>query len=459
MEPEVLDSLLQSYQAQQLVMLDSLNAMSGQLASTQANLDSLQVSVAANSSGSSESFFTTSNVWMLVSTFLVFIMHLGFATLEAGLIRAKNTTNILFKNTLIPCVSLLTYALCGFGLMYPDFSDSTNMVFDFAGWGIPLPEGGETSAYADGYTYWTDFLFQGMFAATAATIVSGAVAERVKLISFLIFTVLFVTVAYPIIGSWTWGGGWLATNIGFKDFAGSTLVHSVGGWGALAGAILLGPRIGKFVNGQIKPIPGHNMTLVVIGAMLLWLGWFGFNGGSVLDASPGNISRVLVTTCLAAAAGGFAASMTIFAISRLFDLSMTCNGILAGLVAITAGADVMSPGDSVIIGIIAGILVVLSVLMFERLRLDDPVGACSVHLVNGIWGTLAVGLLGDMASGDQVVAQLIGIGASGLAAFAFAFIVFILLKVTIGIRVEREIEQAGLDIPEHGASCYSFVTK
>ncbi|MCA9446777.1 MAG: ammonium transporter, partial [Candidatus Omnitrophica bacterium] len=254
-----------------------------------------------------DAMFTANNIWMMLSAGLVFIMHLGFGTLESGLTRSKNTVNILFKNTYIVCLGILTYALCGFNIMYPgDF----NGYFAFPGFGLPLPENGLTPDYASvGYTYWTDFLFQAMFAATCATIVSGAVAERIKLSSFMIFSFFYVTFIYTIAGSWKWGGGWLDEK-GFYDFAGSTLVHSVGGWGALAGVILLGPRKGKYVDGEMRPIPGHSMPLAMIGVFLLWLGWFGFNGGSVLSADPALTSLTLVTTCIAAAAGGLASMFT-----------------------------------------------------------------------------------------------------------------------------------------------------
>ncbi|MDX2191340.1 MAG: ammonium transporter [Bacteroidota bacterium] len=395
---------------------------------------------------------------MMIASALVFIMHLGFATLESGLTRAKNTTNVLFKNTVIPAIGLLTFALCGFGLMYPG-AEFTGAFFGFKGFGLNLPDGGETSAYSPSYTYWTDFLFQGMFAATCATIVSGAVAERIKLISFMLFSMFFVALVYPILGMWKWGGGWLNV-IGFHDFAGSTIVHSIGGWGALAGVILLGPRLGKFEKGRTYPIPGHNMTSAVIGTFMLWLGWFGFNGGSVLSADAGLVSKVLVTTCIAASAGCIAATFTIFSISRNFDLSMTLNGILAGLVGITAGADVTGVLDSLIIGLVAGIIVVLSVITFDRLKLDDPVGALSVHLVCGIWGTLAVGLFGSKAGLQQVVIQLIGIVSIGLAAFVAAFAIFFIIKSTIGIRVSKDEEIYGLDGGEHGMEAYpDFMNK
>jgi Amt family ammonium transporter len=396
--------------------------------------------------------FTVNNTWMMVATFLVFIMHLGFATVESGLTRAKNTVNILFKNTLIPAIGLLTYALVGFNLMYPGFADGTGYEwFGFAGWGLSLPEGGLTSAYNPGYTYWTDFLFQGMFAATAATIVSGAVAERVKLPSFLIFSAVYVAVVYPVAGSWKWGYGWLH-DMGFHDFAGSTLVHSVGGWGALAGAILVGPRLGKFVNGAVKPIMGHNLPLATIGVFLLWLGWFGFNGGSVLSADPGGVSFVLVTTSLAAAAGVVAAMLTSWFIQKKPDLSMVLNGCLAGLVGITAGADVVSISASVIIGLVAGVLVVFSVILLDKVKVDDPVGAISVHLTCGIWGTLAVGLFG---AGKSLGVQAIGVLAYGAFCFLSAFVLFLVLKLTLGIRVSEEEELRGLDLGEHGMEAYS----
>ncbi len=395
--------------------------------------------------------FTTNNLWMMVSTFLVFVMHLGFATVESGLARAKNTVNILFKNTLIPAIGLLTYALVGFSLMYPGDSWIFGKWFGFSRLGIGTDAAGLTSAYNAGYTYWTDFLFQGMFAATAATIVSGAVAERVKLNAFLLFSLVYVALVYPFVGSWKWGGGWL-NDMGFHDFAGSTLVHSVGGWAALAGVILVGPRLGKYVNGRIRPIMGHNLPLAVIGVFLLWLGWFGFNGGSVLSAEPGLVSYVLVTTSLAASAGAIGSMLTSWTVQKKPDLSMVLNGILAGLVGITAGADVVSVPASVLIGFIAGILVVLSVLMFDRLKLDDPVGALSVHLVCGVWGTLAAGLWG---AGKSFWVQLLGVAACGMVCFIAAFAIFYVLKVTIGIRVSEDEELKGLDIGEHGMEAYS----
>ena len=398
--------------------------------------------------------FTANNVWMMLCAGLVFIMHLGFATLESGLTRAKNTTNILFKNTFIISIGILTYALVGFNLMYPgDF----NGILGFAGMGLGAGFDAEanTPAYASGgYTYWTDFLFQAMFAATAATIVSGAVAERIKLPSFMVFSTIFVAVVYTIAGSWKWGGGWLDAR-GFYDFAGSTLVHSVGGWGALAGVLLLGPRLGKYVNGKMNPIPGSNMSLAAVGVFLLWLGWFGFNGGSVLSADPAATSFTLVTTSLAAAAGCVAAMATSWIAFSKPDLSMSLNGILAGLVGITAGADTVGISSAVIIGLVAGVIVVFSVIFFDRIKIDDPVGAISVHLVCGIWGTLAVGIF-SMNPEHSFGAQLMGVAAYGVFTFSAAFALFFVLKVTMGIRVSEDEELEGLDLSEHGQHAYDL---
>ena len=397
--------------------------------------------------------YVANNTWMLVSTFLVFIMHLGFASLEAGMTRAKNTVNILFKNTAIVAIGLLTYAVIGFNLMYPgDFS--LGSWFGFSGFGIGVTPENLMVTGDDGvgiYTYWTDFIFQAMFAATAATIVSGAVAERVKLHSFLIFSTIYVALVYPWVGSWKWGGGWLDA-MGFYDFAGSTLVHSVGGWAALAGILTLGPRIGKYVGNTIRPIMGHNMPLATIGVFLLWLGWFGFNGGSVLSADPGAVSFVFVTTSLAAAAGVIGAMLLSWMIQKKPDLTMALNGALAGLVGITAGADVVSVMGSVTIGFIAGLLVVLSVMAIDRMRIDDPVGAVSVHLTCGIWGTLAVGIF---SAEHSFVTQLIGVASYGVVCFALALLLFLLLKVTLGIRVDEEEEMRGLDVGEHGMEAYA----
>lgn len=398
---------------------------------------------------------TINNVWMMICTALVFFMHLGFSLLEIGLTRQKNTINILFKNIFIVTIGLLLYCVVGFNLMYPgDF----NGFLGFAGFGLDSPltaEGSLDLTYNAGYTYWTDFLFQGMFAATAATIVSGAVAERVKIVPFMIFTVIYVGLVYPIAGSWKWGGGFLQTlSTPFYDFAGSTLVHSVGGWAAFVAVFLLGPRIGKFKDGKPQAIPGHNLPLATAGVLILWLGWFGFNGGSVLSADPELTSLTLVTTCLAAAAGGVVAMIVSAAKYKNLDLTMFLNGILGGLVGITAGADQMSPTDAILIGAIAGTLIVFAVSFVDRIKLDDPVGAIAVHLVCGVWGTLAVGIFGNLAGIDQFVSQLIGVASYAVFCVASAFIIIYALKKTMGIRVSEREELEGLDSHEHGMDAY-----
>ena len=401
-----------------------------------------------------QELFTINNLWMMVATILVFIMHLGFASLEAGLTRSKNTINILFKNTIIPGLGILTYATLGFNLMYPG-EGFAGAYIGLSGFGIYLPENWNNALYNEGYTFYTDFVFQAMFAATAATIVSGAVAERIKLGSFIFFSLLYVGVCYPIVGMWKWGGGFLDTlDTPFYDFAGSTIVHSVGGWGALVGAFLLGPRIGKYTKDGIRPIPGHNIPLAVIGVFLLWFGWFGFNGGSVLSADPGQVSRVFVTTALAGAAGSIGALFAAYIFTKTFDITMVLNGILAGLVGITAGADVMGPMDAIIIGLIGGALVVIAVIFFDRIKIDDPVGAISIHLICGIWGTLAIGLFGELAGTAQIISQLTGIGAVGAFCLAFSFLVLYPMKMAGGIRVHAKEEVEGLDVHEHSMQAY-----
>ena len=401
---------------------------------------------------------TINNVWMMICTALVFFMHLGFAFLEIGLTRQKNTLNILFKNIFIITSGLLLYCFVGFNLMYPGFSEGSAGIFGFAGFGLssPLTNAGALDlAYNEGYTYWTDFLFQGMFAATAATIVSGAVAERMKILPFMIFAIVYVGFVYPIAGSWKWGGGFLdQLDTPFYDFAGSTLVHSVGGWAALVAVCLLGSRIGKFKKGKIQAIPGHNIPLATAGVLILWLGWFGFNGGSVLSADPALTSLTLVTTCLAAAAGGVFAAMISAIMFKNLDLTMFLNGILGGLVGITAGADQMSPTDAILIGAIAGTIIVFAVSLIDKLKLDDPVGAIAVHLVCGIWGTLAVGLFGNLASADQFISQLIGVSAYAVFCLITSFIIIFTLKKTIGIRVSEKEELEGLDAHEHRMDAY-----
>lgn len=416
-----------------------------------------QGEVAQAVSEGANALFTANNAWMMLSTGLVFIMHLGFAGVETGFTQSKNTVNVLFKNTITPVIGIITYYLIGFGLMYPGFEEPGWL--GFGGAFLSLPTNGNSIDYASGgYTYWTDFLFQAMFAATAATIVSGAVAERIKISAYLIFTVIFVGVVYPIIGSWKWGLGALDA-AGFQDFAGSTLVHSVGGWGALAGIIVIGPRIGKYVNGKVIDKPGSSVPLAVIGVFLLWLGWFGFNGGSVLSADPGVVSFVLVTTCLAASAGALGGFMTGYIVFKRLDLGMVLNGILAGLVGITAGANVISPGWSIVVGFIAGILVVLSAITLDKFKLDDCVGAVSVHLTCGIWGTLAVGIFGIDGDGNALPfwPQLKGVLICGIAAFGSALLIFLALKYTIGVRVSEQHEREGLDSHEHGIRGYTII--
>lgn len=408
--------------------------------------------------------FALDNLWILIAGCLVFLMHLGFAMVESGLTRAKNTVNILFKNSMIICIGFLAYGIMGFNFHYPGFAEEAAGWFAFGGFGF-LAQGSEilndpslmtASGYELDMTTYADFFFQAMFCATGATIISGAVCGRIKLLPFLLFTTFFTAVIYPFVGSWHWGGGYLAKmDTSFYDFAGSTVVHSVGGWGALVGAIILGPRLGKYAaDGTVQPIPGHSMPLVTIGVFLLWFGWFGFNGGSVLSADAGLVSLVLCTTTFAAAAGGLATGLTSWLVGGKPDLSMALNGILAGLVGVTAGADQMAMWEAVLIGAIAGVLVYFSVIIFDKLKIDDPVGAVSVHLVCGIWGTLVVGLLGDKAGGAQLTAQIMGIVIVGIATVILAAIGFLVLKFTLGLRVSEEEEIEGLDLGEHDMSAY-----
>jgi len=405
---------------------------------------------------SASAFFTVSNLWLLIAAALVFTMHLGFATLESGLTQSKNTVNVLFKNVFIITMGILTYAFYGFNAMYPG-EWAIEGVFAPGSWfDVDASMEMMSSAYAD-YTWYTDFIFQAMFAATAATIVSGAVAERVKLPSFMIFATILVTFFYPITGSWEWGGGWLNNNPDetkqFYDFAGSSLVHGFGGFAALGCVIILGARRGKYVDGKIKPIVGHSMPLATIGVFLLFLGWFGFNGGSVLNADPYLVSLVFVTTALAASGGAIGAIILSWVLLRKPDLSMALNGVLAGLVGITAGADAISPALSIVVGLLAGFLVVASIIFFDKVKIDDPVGAISVHGVCGIFGTLAVAIFGSAATFG---AQLTGTLAICAFALVVSLIIFGILKVTIGVRVSEEEEAEGLDIGEHGQEAYSI---
>ena len=395
------------------------------------------------------------NIWVLLAAFLVMFMQPGFAMVEAGFTRSKNTANILMKNLVDFSVGAILYWVIGYTLMYGE---------SIAGF-IGMPSLFINDNGFGDYANKTDLLFQTVFAATAATIVSGAVAERTKFSAYIIFTVVITVFIYPISGHWKWGGGWL-DQLGFLDFAGSTIVHSVGAWIGLAGAIVLGPRMGKYVKGKAKAIPGHNLTLGALGVFILWFGWFGFNPGSQLGAAGNDnavaIAHIALTTNLAAAGGAMAALFTSWVKYKHPTLSLALNGALAGLVAITAGCDIVSPGGALIIGIIAGIILVFSVELFDqKLKVDDPVGAISVHGVNGAWGTLAVGLFATDGGlfygggGSLLLAQLIGVIAVFVWAFGLGLILFKTIKATIGLRVSKRIEEEGLDVYEHGESAYN----
>lgn len=424
-------------------------------------------------------------MWVLVAAFLVFFMNLGFGMVEAGLCRAKNTINILAKNFIVFAIAAASFWVIGWGLMFGNGNPFMGLE------GLFFVSGADTSpaigdaykgAYAaiswTGVPLWAKFIFQLVFAATAATIVSGVVAERIKFISFIAFSFILVAVLYPITGHWIWGGGFLAS-AGMFDFAGSTVVHSVGGWAALAGVLLLGARYGKYrPDGSVRPIFGHNMSMVMLGGLVLWFGWFGFNPGSTMGVGDGSaISHIAVTTSIAAAMAILSSTLVSWIIQKKPDLSMIVNGALAGLVAITAPCAFVSVGSAAIIGLIAGVLVVLAVLMFDKIRIDDPVGALSVHLVNGIWGTLAVGLFAldgitGTATGNGLFfgggfkllgAQALGVAAVGAFTFSAALLIWFVIKQTLGIRVSREEEIAGLDLGEHGSKAYpdfqGFLTK
>lgn len=418
-------------------------------------------------------------LWVLITAMLVFFMNLGFALVESGFARSKNTVNILSKNFIVFAVSSLAFWVIGWGFM---FGNGTGFIGLEGLYGI----GGADNSPATGDAYsgvysamsWATvpllakFFFQLVFAGTAATIVSGAVAERIKYISFILFSFVLVGVMYPITGHWIWGGGWLA-GLGFWDFAGSTVVHSVGGWAALAGVIVLGPRIGKFKDGKIHPIPGHNMTSAVTGALVLWLGWFGFNPGSTMAADPEAISRIAITTNSAGIAGLLSSTAIAWIVLGKPDLSMTINGLLAGLVAVTAPCAFISVESSLIIGALAGIIVVFAVLGFDKLKLDDPVGALAVHLANGVFGTICVGLFAQdqfipnttgnglfFGGGMKLLtAQLTGIAAVGAFTFVVSLVVWYVIKFTLGVRVSEKEEAEGLDIGEHGMEAYPDFSK
>lgn len=389
-------------------------------------------------------------LWTLVAAFLVFFMQAGFAMVEAGFTRAKNAVNIIMKNLMDMSIGAMAYWAIGFAIM---FGVSKTGWFGTTGFFL--------SDYAADKDPWTlaFWMFQVVFAATAATIVSGAMAERTKFISYLIYSVVISALIYPVFGSWAWGGlykgsGWLE-GLGFIDFAGSTVVHSVGGWAALAGAVVIGPRLGKYVNGKAKALPGHSITIGALGVFILWFGWYGFNAGSTTAANT-DTALIAVNTTLAAAAGAFGAMVMSWIKFKKPDATMTLNGTLAGLVGITAGCANVLPGSAIIIGILAGIIVVLSVIFVDQtLKIDDPVGAVSVHGVCGAWGTLAAGLFNADGMTLKIVGvQLLGIGAAFLWVFPTAFLLFKLIKATIGLRISAEEELEGLDVGEHGLEAY-----
>lgn len=415
-------------------------------------------------------------VWVMSTAYLVFFMNLGFGMLESGLARSKNCVNICSKNFIVFAISTLAYYVIGWGLM---FGNGTPYVGTEGLWMLNGADNSPATLkdYVGSYSAinWTGvplnakFFFQLVFAGTAATIVSGAVAERIKYISFIIFAFLLVAFIYPIVGHWIWGGGFLAVPSGenpppgMLDFAGSSVVHSVGGWCALSGILVLGPRLGKFgKDGRINPIAGHNMTNVMIGTLVLWFGWFGFNPGSTMAANATAISHIALTTNLAAVTGTISATLVAWIMLKKPDFSMTANGCLAGLVAITAPCAMVTPAAALLIGAIAGVLVVFAVIGFDKIKIDDPVGATSVHLVNGVFGTLAVALFGNQETCKALTGfdlpsfamQLKGVLCVGAFSFSLSLVIWIVLKYTIGIRVSAEEELEGLDIGEHGNIAY-----
>lgn len=392
-------------------------------------------------------------IWVLVAAILVIFMNAGFGMLETGFCRQKNAVNILAKNLIVFALATIAYWAIGFSLMF----GGDNPFIGGGGWFLSSTDPGTygLDPFPAGLPIPVFFLFQAAFAGTAATIVSGAVAERIEFSAFLLFSLLITGIAYPITGHWVWAAdvGWLS-KMGFADFAGSTVVHSVGGWAALMGAAILGPRIGKYENGEPRAIPGHNMSIATLGCLILWIGWFGFNPGSQLAADEA-VPYIAVTTNLAAAAGGITATATSWVKDGKPDLSMVINGILAGLVAITAGCNAVSYWGAFIIGAVGGIIVVFSVGFFDKLQVDDPVGATSVHLVNGTWGTLAVGIFG----GGNILIQALGIISIGGFTVLLSTIFWFALKATIGLRVHPEQEYEGLDIAEHGMEAYNGFVK
>jgi Amt family ammonium transporter len=414
-------------------------------------------------------------VWVLIAGMLVFFMNLGFGLVESGFARAKNTVNIISKNFIVFAVSTIAFLVIGWGLMFGDGNPFVGLQ------GLFFLNGADNSpAIGDAYQgvysamSWTGiplmakFFFQLVFAGTAATIVSGAVAERIKYASFIAFSFVLVAFVYPIVGHWIWGGGWLA-ELGFWDFAGSTVVHSTGAWAALAGVLVLGPRLGKYgKDGRVHAIPGHNMTSAMTGALILWLGWFGFNPGSTMAADPVAISHIVVTTNVAAAAGALVATAVAWVVLGKPDIGMTINGALGGLVGVTASCAFVSVGSALAIGGIAGAIIVFGVLLLDRLHLDDPVGALAVHGMGGVFGTLAVGLFAQDrfapgTTGDGLffgggfsllLNQLIGVAAVGATVFTVSLVVWLGIKATMGLRVSEEEEMEGLDVGEHGNRAY-----
>ena len=422
--------------------------------------------------------------WVLLTAMLVFFMNLGFACVESGMCRAKNCVNILSKNFIVFAVSSIGFWALGWGLMFGGGSHligSEGLWFVSGADNSPAVADAYQGAYASlnwtGVPLWAKFFFQLVFCGTAATIVSGAVAERIKYHSFILFSFIMAIAIYPVVGHWVWGGGWLQAKLGFLDFAGSTQVHSIGGWAALAGVLILGPRTGRYgPNGKVNAFPGHNLSMATIGCFVLWFGWFGFNPGSTMAADPAAISEIVVTTNAAAAAATLSATAVAWLLLGKPDLGMTLNGCLAGLVAITAPCAFVSVPVSVLIGLIAGAVVVVGVLFFDRVKVDDPVGATSVHLLNGVFGTICVGLFatpdriaragnplataGLFYGGGtrQLLAQLTGAAACAAYVLVTATIAWLVLKHTTGIRVSAEEEREGLDMGEHGNEAYpSFV--
>jgi Amt family ammonium transporter len=442
--------------------------------------------LATLTAGASDLRIGVDTVWVLVTAMLVFWMNAGFALVESGLCQAKNTTNILAKNFIVFAASTISFWAIGWGLMFGDGNAFVGLQgLFFLGGADNSPALGEayaamnpfsTTAYQGVYSainwtpvpLWAKFFFQLVFAGTCATIVSGAVAERIKFSAFLVFSFLLVAFVYPITGHWIWGAGLLGAN-NFRDFAGSSVVHSVGGWAALAGIIVLGPRLGKYgKDGKVNPIPGHSMTSAALGVFILWLGWFGFNPGSTMAAMNGTaIAHILVATNMAAATGALGATIAAWVLLGKPDLSMILNGCLAGLVAVTAPCAFVSIGASALIGLVGGVIAVLAVVAFDKVKLDDPVGALSVHLVNGVWGTLALGVFYDndvatniaalatgLSRGAQFMVQLKGVVYVGAFAFGLSMLFWTAIKLTMGVRVSEEEEFEGLDIGEHGNQAY-----